>query len=126
MKNNHQHVTQYQCYLIIAKNNKKVSWMTLEEQIGALSEEYRDYIRPELEVLRTYISRLQTGAYSPEDMRSLQHLAHMQSGSAGSFGFDQLAEKAKATDLAMIQGTPIPELVQHLKAWDAALSATLV
>ncbi len=99
--------------------------MTLEEKISALSEEYRDHIRPELEVLRAYISRLQSGDYTPEDLRALQQLAHMQSGSAGSFGYEQLAEAAKATDVAMIQGLAIPDLVQRLKAWETALNATL-
>ncbi|OYU77255.1 MAG: hypothetical protein CFE32_06445 [Alphaproteobacteria bacterium PA3] len=99
--------------------------MTLEEQISALSEEYRDHIRPDLEALRTHISRLLRDDTALQDIRSLQQLAHMQSGSAGSFGFDQLAEKARMTDQAISQGRATPELLQLLKAWEASLIETL-
>jgi HPt (histidine-containing phosphotransfer) domain-containing protein len=99
--------------------------MTLEEQISALSEEYRDHIRPDLEVLQGHVATLRTGGFTPEAMRSLQQLAHMQSGSAGSFGFDKLAEKARATDHAIIRGQAASDLLPLVEAWEIALKETL-
>lgn len=99
--------------------------MTLEEQISALSEEYRDHIRPELEVLRMHISNLRLGVHSEEERLALQRMAHMQSGSAGSFGFDQLADKARATDQIIHHGRTGSELLAALEAWDVAFSEAL-
>lgn len=99
--------------------------MTLEEQISALSEEYRDHIRPDLEVIQSHVTALRMGGFTPDAMRSLQHLAHMQSGSAGSFGLNKLAEKARATDYAIIQGQTASELLPLVEAWEIALKETL-
>ncbi len=99
--------------------------MTLEEQISELSKEYRDHIRSDLEALRSHVATLRTGGFTQEAMRSLQHLAHMQSGSAGSFGFDKLAEKARATDHAIFRGQAASDLLPLLEAWEIALTETL-
>lgn len=99
--------------------------MTLEEQIHALSEEYRDHIRPDLEMLRAHLDLLGAGKRLDTDLEALQRLAHMQSGSAGSFGFHRLAECARATDQAITQKLSDLELLACLEVWQTALIEAL-